>query len=335
MAKKKSFSIGNALTAGLEETIGSAQGYSGELQVDVIPLRKISLDPENPRDLVINFSDVVTPPDRTDPLYTRKTQELETLSSLSESIRQQGILHPVTVYKHGEGYRLIAGERRTLASLQAGKTDIQARILNEKPDTLKISLLQWIENVERSDLSLWERLRNLQKIVDAWQTRQDTQSITVTGLSQLIGCSKPQAMLYKAVLEADDTLLELIRDHKVRNLEKAAFLAGLEDPALREQMTQAIIEGVPLPRVKAKAKQSQGLGLSSLRAVRRGRTPSTIQLGSTRNMKVARLVLESLFEHAQLQPHLANERSALDCHDPKGIAQALKQLMKKLEDIYA
>ena len=57
MAKKKSFSIGNALTAGLEETIGSAQGYSGELQIDVIPLRKIGLDPENPRELAITLAD--------------------------------------------------------------------------------------------------------------------------------------------------------------------------------------------------------------------------------------------------------------------------------------
>ena len=45
MAKKKVFSIGSALSQGLEETIESAQNYSSELRVDVIPIKKIELDP--------------------------------------------------------------------------------------------------------------------------------------------------------------------------------------------------------------------------------------------------------------------------------------------------
>ena len=64
------------------------------------------------------------------------------------------------VYKLGEKYRLVAGERRTLASI-IGQDRYSAKILDSKPTDLKISLLQWIGNVERSDLSLWERLKIL------------------------------------------------------------------------------------------------------------------------------------------------------------------------------
>lgn len=336
MAKKKSFSISNALSAGLEETIGAAHGYSGELQVDVIPLRKIDLDPDNPRELALTFADVSQTLQLEDPLYARKSEELASLASLAESIRRQGIIHPVTVYKHGEGYRLIAGERRTLASWLAGKGDIQARILSEKPDPLKVSLLQWIENVERSDLSLWERLRNLKKIVEAAQAvRGETgQPVTVTGLSQLIGCSKPQAMLYKAVLEADEDLMSLIRKQQIRSLEKAAFLAGVEDSEIRTQLTHAVIEGLPLHKLKGRVKQYATDRQAVAHRERRGRIPLVIQLGSTRNMKVARVLLDSLLAHSNIR-NLLDDVQTMDLRDPKIMAHAFKLLIKKLEEAHA
>src|SRR5665213_1811369 len=156
MAKKKVFQISTALGDGLEETISAAQNYSGELRVDVIPLRKIEVDPENPRDLSLTFDDLFNGISESDVNYSRKHTELESLQSLAHSIKEQGIINPILVYKYGEKYRLVAGERRSLASILAGKSDIQSKILESKPNELKISLLQWIENIERSDLSLWE-----------------------------------------------------------------------------------------------------------------------------------------------------------------------------------
>ncbi|MBV9575926.1 MAG: ParB/RepB/Spo0J family partition protein, partial [Gammaproteobacteria bacterium] len=175
MAKKKVFSIGTALSQGLEETIESAQHYSGELRVDIIPIRKIAFDPSNPRDLAITVQDIQMGISTTDTEKARKTKELASLQSIAHSIKSQGMINPITVYKYGEKYHLIAGERRTLASLVAGKADIQAKILDEKPNELKISLLQWIENIERSDLSLWERINNLKTIVQAYAASRHIQ----------------------------------------------------------------------------------------------------------------------------------------------------------------
>ena len=56
MAKKKSFAIGSSLTQALTDTVSAAKSHSGELHVEIIPLRKIELDPDNPRDLVLSFS---------------------------------------------------------------------------------------------------------------------------------------------------------------------------------------------------------------------------------------------------------------------------------------
>src|SRR3990167_1368046 len=122
MAKKKVFSIGNALSQGLEDTIESAQNYSGELRIDIIPIRKIELDPANPRNLALTLDDVQNGISDLDSSKDRKAEELDSLQSIANSIRTQGIINPILVYKHGEKYRLIAGERRTLASILADKT---------------------------------------------------------------------------------------------------------------------------------------------------------------------------------------------------------------------
>src|SRR5574338_606917 len=99
MAKKKVFQISNALTEGLEETITAAHNYSGELRVDIIPIRKIDLDPDNPRELLITFEDLYQGINQSDPDLTRKTKEKEGLESMAASIREQGIINPITVYK--------------------------------------------------------------------------------------------------------------------------------------------------------------------------------------------------------------------------------------------
>ena len=55
---KKSFKIKESLAEALGDTISSAKNNAGELHVEAIPLRKIALDPDNPRDLVLSFEDL-------------------------------------------------------------------------------------------------------------------------------------------------------------------------------------------------------------------------------------------------------------------------------------
>src|ERR1700733_15327916 len=94
MAKKKVFSIGNALSRGLEETIELAQNYSSELRIDVIPIKKIELDPSNPRDLALTMDDVQYGVKPHDYDKERKSSELESLQSMANSIKSQGIINP-------------------------------------------------------------------------------------------------------------------------------------------------------------------------------------------------------------------------------------------------
>ncbi len=336
MAKKKVFSIGTALAQGLEETIESAQNHYGELRVDVLPLGKIETDPDNPRDLAITFQDLQQGIVTHDKEFMRKTEELEGLQSLAHSIKTQGIINPVTVYKHGERYRLIAGERRTLASILAGKTDIQARILDNKPGELKISLLQWVENMERTDLSLWERLKNLEKILAAHARSKQLSpaELSITEISQLIGCTKPHAMNYKTVLHADSTIRKLIAEDKIRNLEKAAVIADIEPGDVRARAIQACLEGATLKQLKtfhlpANRKTSHARAIET-----RGRQTTTIQLGMTKNSEVAKRILDILLNHHSLR-QLAPQFKGIDWSNPRSLSEAFKSLLKKIETMHS
>lgn len=331
MAKLKVFNIGNALSTGLEETITAAHHYSGELMVEVIPIKKIEIDPKNPRNFLITFEDLYNGITHADPNYSRKTQEKESLLSIAASIKEQGIINPIIVYKNNEKYRLIAGERRTLGSIIAGKSDIQAKILDKKPSDLKISILQWIENIERSDLTLWERLKNLEKIVLAYAKNKNLvpEQVTITEVSHLLGCSKSQAISYKTVLFADKQLQLLIEENKIRNLEKAALIAAIGSAELRKIAIHSCLEGMPLKKLKVLAEAK-----TIHRPVRKiGRQASAIHFGTTKNLAVAKTVIDSVLKNNSLFP-LSEDLKNIDWKDYRTVTDTFKQILKNLEKMY-
>jgi ParB family chromosome partitioning protein len=339
MAKKKVFQISNALTEGLEETVSAAHNYTGELRVEAITLKRIEMDPENPRDLVLTFDDLFNGLNKNDKDYNRKVEEKASLTSLANSIAEQGIINPVMVYKFGDKYRLIAGERRSLASIIAGKVEVQAKILDSKPNELKVSLLQWMENVERKDLSLWERLRNLEKIVAAFAESNglELRAVSPSDLGRLLGCSLPHAMNYSAALNADKTVRELIRTNKLKNLEKAALIATIRSEAIKQAAIDACLSGATLKKLKSISTQDRAKKIvvtSPLSIDTRGRQAAAVNLGTTKKMHVARLIIDSVLMHEKAT-HLKKHFSDLNWSDYRSINHAFKQLLKTLEQIEA
>lgn len=336
MAKKKVFSIGSSLSDGLEQTIAAAHNYSSDLRVDVIPLSKIETDPDNPRSLLISLDDITNGITNDDPFFEQKTQEIESLQSLSNSIKEQGIINPVIVYEHNGKYRLIAGERRTLASGLAQKTDIQAKILDGKPDEVKIRVLQWIENIERSDLSLAEKIDNLEKIIDAYarQNQISSREVTITDISQLVGCVKSHAMNLKTVLEADGDIKELISKNQIRSLEKAAVISNIASVNLRKKALDECLNGATLKQLKSyleKDKSTQKTpSLENIVVQKAGRPTLSVNFGKTPNVRVAGIILKSLITNPDIS-NLEMEVDTLDFESPKCISDAFKTLVRKLE----
>lgn len=324
---KKSFKIRGNLAEALDDTVSSAKNNAGELHIEVIPLRKISLDPDNPRDLALNFADLYSGTLENDPQKVRKTSEKEALSSMVKSIIEQGVINPIVVYKHGDQYRLIAGERRTLASILAKREDIPSKVLTTKPDPLKLSLLQWIENIEREDLTLWERLRNLEKIITAFANSKDVEitSVTPTALSQVIGCSLQQGVNYRHLLTASSELRKHIQNGEIKNIEKAAFIAKSSQNT-QVTLIQACVDGATLSELKKLERdlQKRPKNLSRNQPIMR------INFGFTTNIKVAKTLLDSVLKNKEFLSY-GQQLGAIQWDNHKSIAGAFKQLIKLLE----
>lgn len=335
MAKRKVFSIGSSLSDGLEQTIAAAHNYSSDLRVDVIPLKKITTDPENPRSLALTLDDVLNGISNDDPDFEKKTEEIESLQSLSNSILEQGIINPIVVYEHNGLYRLIAGERRTLASALAKKEDVQAKILDGKPNELKIRVLQWMENIERSDLSLAEKMNNLEKIVDAFarQNNISPRNVKITDISQLVGCVKSHAMNLKAVLNSDDDIKKLIATNKIKNLEKAAVISNIQSTHLRQEAIDKCISGATLKQLKGFLEQDKAKPIIVEPMNNAGRPAKSINFGNTANVKVARIIFDSVLNNSKF-PELASNFNNLNLEDPKSLGKAFKVLIQTLEQLH-
>ena len=120
----------NALVSEAEyETGGSAASASNAGSETKLPIEDIVPNPNQPR---IHFNETE-------------------LRELSESIQEHGVLQPLLVRKHGNGYEIIAGERRYQASKLAGLEELPV-IIKEVNDEEMLALAL-IENLQRSDLN--------------------------------------------------------------------------------------------------------------------------------------------------------------------------------------
>ena len=87
----------------------------------------------------------------------------DSIKGLAESIKQNGLLQPVTVRKNGANYELIAGERRYRACLLNGDKDIEAIVMESTDEqSAKLAL---IENLQREDLNAIEQAMAMKKIM--------------------------------------------------------------------------------------------------------------------------------------------------------------------------
>ena len=107
---------------------------------------------------------------RASPWQARNEFSQPELDALTESIRQNGLLQPISLRKVPEGYQLIAGERRLRACRQAGMDKVPA-ILYEQEDA-QTAALGLLENIQRKDLNPFEQARGIRDVIGLWHCSQ-------------------------------------------------------------------------------------------------------------------------------------------------------------------
>lgn len=104
------------------------------------------------------------------PFQPRQVFKKEDLDELSRSIKQKGILQPIVARKAGEGFEIIAGERRWRAAQMAGLHEVP--VILKTFDDLETLELAIIENVQRSDLNPIEEAEAYQRLVTQFELSQ-------------------------------------------------------------------------------------------------------------------------------------------------------------------
>jgi len=166
------------------------------------------------------------------PFQPREDFDPEALNDLATSIREQGIIQPITVRKMGyDKYQLISGERRLKASRIAGLDEIPCyiRIANDQ-QMLEMAL---VENIQRESLNALEIAISYQRLIDECELTQDE-------LSQRVGKNRATISNYIRLLKLPAELQVAIRDSKI-TMGHARALITLDDEAIQLTILKSII----------------------------------------------------------------------------------------------
>src|SRR5512132_2875108 len=151
--KQQKRALGRGLSALIPQAAQGAVPVSGELPhkggVVRLPIEAVRRDGNQPR----------------------KAFDEARLQELADSIKAQGLIQPVLVRRDGEGYRLIAGERRWRAAQLAGLKEIPA-IVREASDAEAFELAL-VENLQRADLNPIEEAEGYRRLVEEFRFTQE------------------------------------------------------------------------------------------------------------------------------------------------------------------
>ena len=213
-SKKKS-----ALGRGLSVLLNNSDSYTVETKsskekikvgVVAIPLKQIITNPFQPR---TNFSD-------------------ENITELAESIKNLGIIQPITVRKvEDDKFQLIAGERRLRASKKVGLKTIPSFIKNSNDDEmLEIAL---VENIQRKDLDPIEIGLSLKRLIEELSLTQDQ-------LSKKLGKKRSTISNYVRLLKLDPIIQTGIRDGFL-SMGHGRSIINIEDKNIQLKIYKEII----------------------------------------------------------------------------------------------
>jgi len=168
----------------------------------------------------------------TNPFQPRSKFEVEELNNLAQSIRELGIIQPITLRKMGyDSYQIISGERRFRASQLAGLVKIPAyvRVANDQ-GMLEMAL---VENIQRSELDAIEIGLSYQRLIDECKLTQEE-------LSHRVGKNRSTISNYLRLLKLPAEIQEGIRANRL-SMGHARAIINIEDPTAQLEVYKQII----------------------------------------------------------------------------------------------
>ncbi len=215
MAKKKS-GLGKGLGALLENS---------ETDITSVPKRT---EPTSGSVSSISIEDI-----EANPFQPRSEFEKQALVDLANSIKEHGIIQPITVRKLGYGkYQLISGERRFRASQIVGLKEVPAyvRVANDQA-MLEMAI---VENIQRQDLNPMEVAISFQRLVDECELTQEE-------LGEKVSKNRSTVTNYLRLLKLPD-VIQLALSSKTITMGHARALLGIEDEKTLIKMYRKVVD---------------------------------------------------------------------------------------------
>ena len=182
---------------------------------------------ESGRVLFLSVTSIVPNPDQ-----PRRDFSENALKELADSIREHGILQPLSVRRIPGGYELISGERRLRAAKLAGLKEVPCIVVTV--DSEGSSLLALVENLQRRDLDFVEEAAALARLIQTYGLSQEE-------AARRIGKSQSAVANKLRLLRLSPEVLNLLRTHNCTERHARALLR-LEDPELRLEAARLLID---------------------------------------------------------------------------------------------
>ncbi len=214
--------LGRGLDALISTDFVKTQGSSS---INEVPLSQIHANPDQPR----------------------RDFDKESLEELAESLREIGIIQPITLRKMAEGdYQIIAGERRFRAAGIAGLKTIPAYI--RTADDENVMAMALIENIQREDLNSMEVALACQNLLEVYNMTQEQ-------LSSRIGKKRATIANYIRLLKLPAEIQVALKNKQI-DMGHARALLAIDDPMKQLQLFHELTRyGYSVRMVEDKARQ--------------------------------------------------------------------------------
>lgn len=278
----------NALVSEAEyETGGSAVSGSNVASETKLPIEDIVPNPNQPR------------------IHFNKTE----LRELSESIQEHGVLQPLLVRKHGNGYEIIAGERRYQASKLAGLEELPV-IIKEVNDEEMLALAL-IENLQRSDLNPVEEAKGYRQLIDA-------SGMTQEALSKAVSKSRSAITNSLRLLDLPEVVQQMIFEGKLTAGHARAILAVPYEDARIRLAEKVVAEGLSVRATE---------NLAPLFSA--GETPKTSRPATPQSFKKAARVLRQVFNtNVRVKSSRGKNKIEIEFKDEEELSRILGEMIQ-------
>lgn len=285
---KKRSGLGRGLSALVSEaeyeTGGSSAAATSETK---LPIEDIVPNPNQPR---IHFNETE-------------------LRELSESIQEHGVLQPLLVRKHGNGYEIIAGERRYQASKLAGLEELPV-IIKEVNDEEMLALAL-IENLQRSDLNPVEEAKGYRQLIDA-------SGMTQEALSKAVSKSRSAITNSLRLLDLPEVVQQMIFEGKLTAGHARAILAVPYEDARIRLAEKVIAEGLSVRATE---------NLAPLFSA--GETPKTSRPATPQSFKKAARVLRQVFNtNVRVKSSRGKNKIEIEFKDEEELSRILGEMIQ-------